>query len=161
MKRLFLFLFSALILAACAKDSTVELVKFSDSGCSKGTNAVETKSDDASTSQLILKYSPEGLVVTRTNAIMNCSIGNGGISCDVSCSGNVITYHAYETDGPIMKCICPVSDMTSTIAGLRVGSEYVLEYECSDAVLSPISFTYSRGLNLVLDVDLYKMPVTY
>ena len=52
-----------------------------------------------------------------------------------------------------------IAIVTGASSGL--GREYVLEYECSDAVLSPISFTYSRGLNLVLDVDLYKMPVTY
>lgn len=161
MKRSFLFLLSALVLASCAKESNVELVKFSDTGCAKGSAAVATKSDDGPSSQIILKYSPEGLEVTRTNAVLNCSISNGGISCDVSCGGNVINYHAYETDGPIMKCLCPVSNMTSTIAGLSLGREYVLMYECSDVVLSPISFTYSKNLNLVLDVELYAQPVNH
>ena len=153
MKRIFLILFSVLLLGACSKESTVEMVSFTDTGCSRQTKGSDTESD----SQLILKYSPEGLVVTRTNAIMNCSIGNGGISCDVSCDGNIISYHAYETDGPILKCICPVSNMTSTIAGLRTGREYVFEYSCSDVTCSPVSFTYSKGLNLVLDVDLYSL----
>ena len=157
MKRLFLFLLSAVLLMACAKETTVELVKFSDSGCSKQSLTPDTKSAEAPDSQLILKYTPEGLEVTRTNAVMNCSIGTGGISFDVSCDENVISCHAYETDGPIMKCICPVSNMTSTIAGLRLGREYVLEYSCSDVTCSPISFTYSKGLNLVLDIDLYAL----
>ena len=157
MKRLFLFLFSALILGACAKETTVELVKFTDTGCSKQSLVPVTKGNGGSDSQLILKYSPEGLEVTRTNAMMNCSIGSGGISCDVACGGNVITYHAYETDGPIMKCICPVSSMSSIVAGLRTGREYVIEYTCGDVKCSPISFTYSKQLNLVLDIDLYQL----
>lgn len=157
MKRLFLLLFSALILGACAKETTVELVKFTDTGCSKQSVVPVTKGNDGSDSQLILKYSPEGLEVTRTNALMNCSIGNGGISCDVTCDGNVITYHAYETDGPILKCVCPVSNMSSIVAGLRTGREYVLEYSCGNDKCSPISFTFSKQLNLVLDIDLYKL----
>ena len=161
MKRLIFFLSSALLFAACAKETNVVLVKFSDSGCTRETKVDEGSSDGDAGSQLTLKYSQEGLVVIRTNAIMNCSIGGGGISYDVSSDGNVISYHAYETDGPIAKCVCPVGNMTTTVAGLRVGREYVLEYECSDAVLSPISFTYSKDLNLVLDVDLYKLPVNY
>ena len=157
MKRIFLILFSVLLLGACAKETTVELLKFTDTGCSKQSVVPVTKADGGSESQLILKYTPEGLEVTRTNALMNCSIGNGGISCDVTCEGNVITYHAYETDGPIMKCICPVSNMSSIVAGLRTGREYVLEYYCGDVKCSPIGFTYSKQLNLVLDIDLYKL----
>lgn len=157
MKRLFLFFLSAILLAACAKETTVELVKFSDTGCSKQSLVPDTKSDNGSESQLILKYTPEGLEVTRTNATMNCSISNGGISYDLSCDGNIITFHAYETDGPILKCLCPVANMSSVIAGLRLGREYVLEYSCSDVTCSPISFTYSKGLNLVLDTDLYAL----
>lgn len=161
MKRLFFFLSSALVFAACTKEANVELVKFSDSGCTRETKVEEGFSGGNAGSQLVLRYSQEGLVVIRTNAIMNCSIGRGGISYDVSSDGNVISYHAYETDGPIAKCVCPVGDMTTTVAGLRVGREYVLEYECSDAILSPVSFTYSKDLNLVIDVDLYKLSANY
>lgn len=157
MKRLFLFILSAMLLGACAKETTIELVKFADTGCSKQSLIPATKAENGSESQLILKYSSEGLEVTRTNATMNCSISGGGISCDVTCNGNVITYHAYETDGPIMKCICPVSNMSSIVAGLRTGREYVLHYSCGDVTCSPISFTYSKQLNLVLDIDLYKL----
>jgi len=156
MKRVFLFILSAILLGACAKETTIELVKFTDTGCNKQ-SLVPTKAENGSESQLILKYTPEGLEVTRTNAIMNCSISSGGISCDVTSDGNVITYHAYETDGPIMKCLCPVSNMSSIVAGLRTGREYVLQYSCGDVTCSPISFTYSKQLNLVLDIDLYKL----
>lgn len=155
MKRLILILFSATLLLACSKETTVQLVKFTDTGCDKSSLAPATKS--GSDSQLILEYSEEGLVVTRTNAIMNCSIGQGGISCDVSFEDNVIHYHAYETDGPIMKCLCPVKEMSSVISGLRVGREYVLDYTCSDTPFAPISFTYQKGMKLVLDADLYTL----
>lgn len=159
MKRLLLFLFSAIILGACAKETNVELVKFTDTGCSKQSMVPQTKSGDGSDSQLILRYSAEvgGLEVTRTNAMMNCSINNGGLSCDFSVDGNVITYHTYETDGPIMKCLCPVSNISLILSGLRVGREYVLNYSCGDVTCSPISFTFSKQLNLVLDIDLYKI----
>lgn len=151
MKRLFLLLIPALFLCSCSKETTVELVKFTDTGCDKSSLAPATKA--GSDSQLFLTYSEEGLVVTRTNAIMNCSINQGGISCDVSCDGAAIQYHAYETDGPIMKCQCPVAEMSSVISGLRPGRRYTLFYVCSDASLSPITFTYERRLALILDVD--------
>ena len=86
MKRFILILFSATLLLACSKETTVQLVKFTDTGCDKSSLAPATKS--GSDSQLILEYSEEGLVVTRTNAVMNCSIGQGGISCDVSFEDN-------------------------------------------------------------------------
>ena len=155
MKRIILILFSACLLLACSKETTVELVKFTDTGCSKGTKAPETKSD--SDSQLILAYSDEGLIVTRTNAVMNCSIGQGGITCVVSFDGNTIHLNVYETDGPIMKCICPVSRMSSIISGLREGREYILDYTCAGNTFAPISFTYKKGLNMVLDADLYQL----
>ena len=155
MKRFFLLLIPALFLFSCSKETTVELVKFTDTGCDKSTLSPATKA--GSDSQLILAYSEEGLVVTRTNAMMNCSIGQGGISCDVSCEGSDIHCHAYETDGPIMKCICPVKEMSAVISGLRTGREYTLYYVCSDTSFSPISFTYQKGLNLVLDADLYTL----
>ena len=157
MRRVLFFFISALLLWGCAKETTVELVKFDDTGCSKGTKAPETKADATPGSQLILEYTDAGLLVTRTDAIMNCSIGAGGISFDVSTEGTVINCHAYETAGPIMKCICPVDRMAATIAGLRSGREYALNYSCSDVTLSPISFTYKKGMRVVIDVDLYKL----
>lgn len=154
MKRIILILFSATILLACSKETTVGLVKFTDTGCDRNSLAPETKA--GSDSQLILSYSDEGLVITRTNAMLNCSISQGGISCDVSSEENVIECHVYETQGKTLKCMCPVKNMTTTVGGLRLNREYVLYYSC-DGDFAPISFTYSKNLNMVLDADLYKL----
>jgi hypothetical protein len=154
MKRIILILFSATILLACSKETTVELVKFTDTGCDRNSLVPDTKA--GSDSQLILSYSDEGLVITRTNAMLNCSISQGGISCDVSSDENVIECHVYETQGKTLKCMCPVKNMTTTVGGLRINREYVLYYSC-DGDFAPISFTYSKNLNMVLDADLYKL----
>lgn len=154
MKRIILILFSATILLACSKETTVGLVKFTDTGCDRNSLVPETKA--GSDSKLILSYSDEGLVITRTNAMLNCSISQGGISCDVSSEENVIECHVYETQGKTLKCMCPVKNMTTTVGGLRLNREYVLYYSC-DGDFAPISFTYSKNLNMVLDADLYKL----
>lgn len=154
MKRIILIFFSATILLACSKETAVELVKFTDTGCDRNSLVPDTKA--GSDSQLILSYSDEGLVITRTNAMLNCSISQGGISCDVSSDENVIECHVYETQGKTLKCMCPVKNMTTTVGGLRLNREYVLYYSC-DGDFAPISFTYSKNLNMVLDADLYKL----
>jgi len=154
MKRIILILFSATILLACSKETTVGLVKFTDTGCDRNSLVPETKA--GSDSKLILSYSDEGLFITRTNAMLNCSISQGGISCDVSSEENVIECHVYETQGKTLKCMCPVKNMTTTVGGLRLNREYVLYYSC-DGDFAPISFTYSKNLNMVLDADLYKL----
>ena len=154
MKRIILILFSATILLACSKETTVGLVKFTDTGCDRNSLVPDTKA--GSDSKLILSYSDEGLVITRTNAMLNCSISQGGISCDVSSEENVIECHVYETQGKTLKCMCPVKNMTTTVGGLRLNREYVLYYSC-DGDFAPISFTYSKNLNMVLDADLYKL----
>ena len=154
MKRIILILFSATILLACSKETTVGLVKFTDTGCDRNSLVPDTKA--GSDSKLILSYSDEGLVITRTNAMLNCSISQGGISCDVSSDENVIECHVYETQGKTLKCMCPVKNMTTTVGGLRLNREYVLYYSC-DGDFAPISFTYSKNLNMVLDADLYKL----
>ncbi len=154
MKRIILILFSATILLACSKETAFELVKFTDTGCDRNSLVPDTKA--GSDSQLILSYSDEGLVITRTNAMLNCSISQGGISCDVSSEENVIECHVYETQGKTLKCMCPVKNMTTTGGGLRLNREYVLYYSC-DGDFAPISFTYSKNLNMVLDADLYKL----
>ena len=56
-----------------------------------------------------------------------------------------------------MKCLCPVKEMSSVISGLRTGREYILDYTCSDTSFAPVSFTYQKGMKLVLDADLYKL----
>lgn len=154
MKRIILILFSATILLACSKETTVELVKFTDTGCDRNSLVPETKA--GSDSQLILAYSDEGLVITRTNAMLNCSISQGGISCDVSSEENIIECHVYETQGKTLKCMCPVKNMSTTVGGLRLDKEYVLYYSC-DGDFAPISFTYSKNLKMVLDAELYKL----
>lgn len=113
MKRIIFILFSATILLACSKETTVELVKFTDTGCDRNSLVPETKA--GSDSQLILAYSDEGLVITRTNAMLNCSISQGGISCDVSSEENIIECHVYETQGKTLKCMCPVKNMSTTV----------------------------------------------
>ena len=128
MKRIILILFSATILLACSKETAVELVSFTDTGCDRNSLVPDTKA--GSDSQLILSYSDEGLVITRTNV--------------------------YETQGKTLKCMCPVKNMTTTVGGLRLNREYVLYYSC-DGDFAPISFTYSKNLNMVLDADLYKL----
>lgn len=154
MKRIIFILFSATILLACSKETTVELVKFTDTGCDRNSLVPETKA--GSDSQLILAYSDEGLVITRTNAMLNCSISQGGISCDVSSEENIIECHVYETQGKTLKCMCPVKNMTTTVGGLRLDKEYVLYYSC-DGDFAPISFTYSKNLKIVLDAELFKL----
>ena len=154
MKRVILIFFSATILLACSKETIVELVKFTDTGCDRNSLVPETKA--GSDSQLILAYSDEGLVITRTNAMLNCSISQGGISCDVSSEENVIECHVYETQGKTLKCICPVKNITTTVGGLRLDREYVLYYSC-DGDFAPISFTYSKNLKMVLDAELFKL----
>ena len=154
MKRVILIFFSATILLACSKETIVELVKFTDTGCDRNSLVPETKA--GSDSQLILAYSDEGLVITRTNAMLNCSISQGGISCDVSSEENIIECHVYETQGKTLKCMCPVKNMSTTVGGLRLDKEYVLYYSC-DGDFAPISFTYSKNLKMVLDAELFKL----
>lgn len=151
MKRLMLFLIPVLCLWSCAKETTVQLVDFSDTGCGRETKAVSSP-DGAP--ELILEYSAEGLVLTRHNSMLNCSINQGGIACDVSIEDNTIFYSAYELGEP-MKCICPVKTITSTISGLRTGKDYILDYSCGGDFM-PISFTYQKGMKLVLDLSLYQ-----
>lgn len=155
MKRIILILFSSCLLWTCSKETKVELVSFTDTGCGSETVEPATRSGDQAESQLLLEYSKEGLVVTRTNARMNCAIKNGGIACDVSINGNVIILDVYEL-GEKMRCICPVKKMTSTIAGLSQGSDYVLDYRCGGTKYGPFEFRYDKGLQQLIDIDLYS-----
>ena len=142
-------LFLLAFLPACAKYS--HSVEFTHTGC-----ATQTKGWlNDSKSELILEYTAEGLSVTRTNAEMNCSIKDYGISCDVSVSGDGILYRVYETDGPTADCVCLVELMTSTITGLQENKEYVLHYSCDGSYI-PINFRYHKGLRMVLDAAQYR-----
>ncbi len=148
MKKALLVLSSVLFLLACSKESAVELVSFTDTGCS---NDVVTKAADLADPQLILEYSEQGLVITRINAWLNCSIKDGGIVCAVSTEGNVIHYNAYEKDGKTLRCTCLVGEMSATVSGLKTGREYVLDYNCSDGSRASITFTYRKGMEIVED----------
>lgn len=149
MKRILSILFSAMLVWSCAKEGGVSLVSFTDTGCGRETKA------EGKPSELILEYSTAGLVVTHTNAWLNCSIKDGGIVCEVSLDGNVIRLRAYERDGQALKCVCPVERMTSTVYGLNLDTEYVLEYICGDEYL-PINFRYEKGMKKVIDLDLFR-----
>ena len=154
LKRTTLAIFTLSLLMACAKETPVELVKVSDTGCAR--EEAVTKGGDETPSQIILEYSTEGLVVIRTNAVMNCSVKTGGISCNVSVSGNTIHCEEFEKDGKSMRCTCPVSNITSTIKGLGLGKEYTLCLTC-DGSFAPIGFTYTKDLKMVLDAELYRL----
>lgn len=157
MKRLLFIILSTCLLWTCSKDQeTVKLVSFTDTGCGSEVMEMATRSGDTDASQLILAYSAEGLVVTRTNAQMNCAIKNGGLACDVSIDGKVIRMHVYEK-GEKMRCMCPVKKMSSTISGLGLGKDYVLEYFCGDAQYGPFEFRYEKGYQQMIDIDLYRL----
>lgn len=131
----------------------MELVSVSDTGCAR--EEAVTKSGENTESQLILKYSPAGLVITRTNAVMNCSIKNGGLGCNVSNTGNTINCEVYELGEPL-RCTCPVDFIILVVGGLRPGREYVLDYSCGGSY-APISFTYDEDLNMLIDLSLYML----
>ena len=131
----------------------MELVRVSDTGCSTS-EIFATKSGEVANSRLILEYSAQGLVVTRTNALMNCSVKNGGVGCKVSNTGNTIECEVFENDRNFLRCNCRVGAITSVIRGLRLGEEYTL-YHRSDGVFGPVVFTYTEDLKMVLDADQY------
>ena len=154
MRRITFLLLSLCLLCACSKESSVELVSVTDTGCAR--ENVATRGAALGESLLILEYSDAGLVVTRTNVEMNCSIKTGGVSCNVSSEGNTINCEVFETDGKSLRCTCPVDSIKTTISGLRLGQEYVINYTCGASFI-PISFTYSEDLDLVLDTGLYLL----
>ena len=157
MKKCHLALLTVLLLAGCSKEDlqlplTGEIVS---TGCASETKAGLFSKGEP---RLILEYTPDGLRVTMKNAEMNCSIKNGGISCNVSVEGNVIRYAAYPTDGPTANCICLVEEMSSIVTGLKEGREYTIYYSCVYALV-PIDFTYRKGFRKVIDPDLYRAPL--
>lgn len=142
------FFLPLLLFVACNKISPS--VEFTHTGC-----ASETKSGDGLKSELILEYTADGLAITRTHALMNCSLKEYGLTCEASVTGNVVHYSVYETAGPIADCICRVEQMSSTVTGLKEDVEYILEYTC-DGTFIPINFRYWKGLRMVLDADMYR-----
>lgn len=154
MRLISFIILSLSLLCGCSKETPVELVSVTDTGCAR--EEVATRGAVSGASQLILEYSDAGLVVTRTNVEMNCSVKTGGVGCNVSSEGSSIHCEAYEVDGKSLRCTCPVKSITSTIKGLSLGKEYTIYYIC-DGSFAPISFTYSKDLKLVLDAGLYKL----
>ena len=114
----------------------------------------ETKAE--APSELTLQYTPQGLSIVRTNAWLNCSIRDGGISCEATLEGSTLCYKVWETQGPITNCFCPVERMSSVIPGLKEDTEYYLEYRLSAKTYSTINFRYHKGLNLTVDLSLYE-----
>ena len=150
--RRLILLAAALLLGACnhQQPEAPVTVEFQHTGCGRNQ---ETKADSYVTSQLILEYTDGGLLITRTNATLNCSLVNG-ITCDLNVQDGVIRYHAYVTDGGTMKCLCPVERMTALVSGLRENKEYTLEYSCDNSY-RPITFYYAKGLKVTFDLSLY------
>ena len=133
----------------------MELSGFTDTGCGHDSVAALTKSWEGRVPALTLEYSSAGLIVTHTDAVLNCSIKNGGIGCDLSIEGNVIRMRTYEKNGEFLKCLCPVDEMKATVSGLRLDTEYVLEYACSSTRYVPINFRFEKGLKKTIDLDTY------
>lgn len=154
MKRIAFIILSMSLLWACSKEKTIELVKVSDTGCAR--EVVATRSADRASSEIILEYSEEGLVITMTNVEMNCSVKNGGVACTPSSKGSDIYIEMYEKDGKSLRCTCPVDKVSSTVKGLSAGKKYTLYLTCVNS-FAPISFTYSKDLKMVLDAGLYML----
>ena len=154
MRRILFITLSACLLWTCSKDADVQLVKFIDTGCANESVEPDTRSGEGTESTLLLEYSAQGLVITRTNAVMNCSIKEGGIVCNISVTGDTLSVNTYEKDGKTMRCVCPVETMSMTIGGLSLGSDYVLDYMCGGVKYAPIEFRYEKGLRQLIDIDL-------
>ena len=156
MRKVFCLFTAALLLMACneTQEEGPLSVDFHHSGCAR---TEEVKADGFGDEQpeLTLQYTDSGLLITRTNALLNCSINQGGITCELTLEDGVIHYRAFETDGATLKCLCPVKTMTALVSGLRENTEYVLDYTCRDNY-RPITFYYAKGLNITLDLNLYK-----
>ena len=144
---------AVLVLGACSGNSNQPdvpvTVDFNHTGCGR---EVVKSADDAPT--LTLEYTESGLLITRTNAILNCSINLSGITCNLTAENGVINYHAYVTDGGTLKCVCPVAEMTALVHGLKENVEYTLQYKC-DGTYRPITFYYAKGLKVTFDLGLY------
>ncbi len=158
MKKLYLVLSAVLLLAGCNQneDGLPQSWDFISTGCASATKAGMYGAEPS----LKLEYTPDGLLVTRKNAEMNCSIKYNGIGCDVQVDGDIILYKTYEKAGMTANCMCLVEEMSSTVSGLHEGNDYTFYYWCqSEMPLVPISFTYKEGFVMVIDPDLYAAPL--
>lgn len=152
MKRFVFLMLSLLIWTGCNTVESEGSLKFTDTGCSVGTRA---GGDDDVLSLLTLKFEDGSLLVTRTNAEMNCSIKNGGIGCDVSFERDEIRYRVYENDGATANCTCLVERMSSVVTGLELGKTYTFLYSCgfSGWSYAPVTFTFEKNLFMVMDME--------
>jgi hypothetical protein len=128
-------------------ECTLQNTRFEDSGCAKNAGVKSTYGDKPST--ITLKYEKGGLRVIINNFLMNCSITHGGIGCEVTMDGNIITYYVFENDGPTVNCCCPVETITSVVEGLEEGKHYALKF----SGYSAIDFTFEKGLISITDLD--------
>ena len=151
MKRLAFLLLGLVLLAGCSKIHVKRTKDFTYTGCA-GTRASMFYDEP---SLLKLKYEDGGLRVVRTNAELNCAIRERGLACEVSIDGNNIYYQVdFEKQlDMVADCICPVDEITSVVTGLVEGKEYNFHYRGMDRHLSPVTFTFKKGLNKIYDVD--------
>ena len=144
-------LFVLAVLAGCSKSNVEHSKDFTHSGCG-GTRA--DFSDDDEPSLVILQYEDGNLRVTRTNATVNCSVNERGLTCWVQVDGDVIQYVMnYEKDGPDAKCMCKVEKATSLVTGLEEGKKYSFKYWGIDRNSPILSFTFDKDLHQIIDLD--------
>ena len=165
MKKVFALFSAAVLLMSCtgkqSQESGLVTVKFNHSGCARTEDVKADGSGDNfgnAQPELTLKYTENGLLITRTYATMNCSINQGGITCELTVEDGTIHYKAYETDGKTLRCTCLVNTMTVLVSGLQENTEYVLVYTC-DGPYRPITFYYWSGLNRPIDLNQYLIEM--
>jgi len=156
MKKLMMALLGMVFLYGCHGFQDVQTVPFTHTGCSRN---VETKAS-GDPSELLLRYSSAGLEVTRLNALVNCGFQQDGLKCDVSVMGGVIHYDVSRVDDSVsLKCLCTVERMSSTVGGLKEGETYYLEYTFCGTVYTPIKITYSKSLDMRLEIEKYAKEI--
>ena len=165
MKKVIILLSALAVLAGCAKggspDSEGEMLskEFEHTGCSSETKGFYTNDP----SLLKIKYEQGDLRVTLTNAELNCAFKERGLKCNAYIEGNILHYDVvYEKDEQMVaNCFCLVEQMTSAVAGLEKGKDYILQFSVPDFVLKPITFTFNEELHKIFDVEsLYNIVST-
>lgn len=151
MRKAIIPLLSALaVLAGCSKSNVDHSKDFTHTGCAETRAAIP----DDEPSLLVLQYEDGNLRVTRTNATVNCSVKDRGLTCRVQVDGNVIEYVMdYEKDGPDAKCMCAVKKMTSLVTGLEEGKKYEFSYSGIDRRFSRYSFIFNKDLRQIIDLN--------
>ena len=165
MKKVIILLSALAALTGCAKggfpDSEGEMLskEFEHTGCSSETKGFYTNDP----SLLKIKYEQGNLRVTLTNAELNCAFKERGLKCNAYIEGNILHYDVvYEKDEQMVaNCFCLVEQMTSAVAGLEKGKDYILQFSVPDFVLKPITFTFNEELHKIFDVEsLYNIVST-